>query len=644
MCGITGIYHFNNSKTVEEAEIIKMRDTMIHRGPDDAGIYISPNNKVGLGTRRLKIIDLSSAGHMPMGVSRPNSKPSVWITYNGEVYNFRALKKELEKRGYQFRSRTDTEVILNAYIEYGFDCVKKFNGMFSFVIWDDKKKIFFAARDHLGIKPFYYTVQDGTFYFGSEIKAIIAHPDFKKELNEEGVSHYLTFGSSPAPYTLFKDVKKLPAAHYLVVQKSGAVEEVEYWAPTSENQQVKSEKEYIEETRSLLRDSIRAQMVSDVPFGCFLSGGIDSSTNAALMSEALGQPVEMFSVGYKDFEAKNEFEYSRKVAKFIGTKKPHEILLDESHMREFLQQYAHYADDPNSDPACFPLFWLSKLTRDSGVTVIQIGEGADEIFAGYEQYLKAIKLQKIYNSLNLSLPNWTKSSLYKIGFFKFLHNASSTMGKEYVMRLIMGEKPFWGLAIAFGDYTKRDLLSTEFKNKMLGKSYRIVEARYEELRDINKNADFLKQMTYLDIKHRLPEFLLARADKMTMAHSVEGRVPFLDHRLVELALSIPENLKLKNNTTKYILKKAVEGIIPDEIISRKKQGFSNPISEWLRPEHAISKDLTNIIFDSKLKQRKILNYKYVKRLIHTHQNQGIDQSFKIWNLVTLSLWYDYWID
>ncbi len=633
MCGINGVFKFNNSNTVKESEVVKMRDTLVHRGPDDAGVYLSPDGRVGFGARRLKIIDLTTAGHMPMSVN------GVWITYNGEIYNFREIREGLEKKGYIFHSRTDTEVVLNAYAEYGEDCVKLFNGMFAFAIWDEKKKKLFAARDHMGIKPFFYAVQNGVFYFGSEIKAILAHPDFKKELEEKNISRYLTFSSLPAPFTLFKNIKKLPAARRLVLNMNGELEETSYWNPITSEEKGKSEEFYISEIRRLLRDSIKSQMVSDVPFGCFLSGGIDSSTNAALMSEALGKPVETFSVGYKDFETKNEFEYSRRVAKSLNAK-THEIVLDESHFREFLQQYAYYADDPNGDQVCFPLFWLSKLTRDAGVTVIQIGEGADEIFSGYETYLKVLRLREKWHWLK-KIPNAAKSVLSEITQ-ALLNITRLDFGKEYAQRFIMGQEPFWGLAIAFGDYAKEGLLTSEFKYRTEESSYDIIKNWYQELKETDSRADFLKQITYLELKQRLPEFLLARADKMTMAHSVEGRVPFLDKRLVELALNMPSGLKVKNGNTKYILKKAVEGIIPSEIIWRKKQGFGTPIDEWLKNDSPISEEMFNIIMSSGLRERNILNYDYVKGLIYSHQNRKANQSFKIWNLITLSLWYDYW--
>jgi len=638
MCGINGIYNFNNSKKVQEDTLIKMRDTLIHRGPDDAGIYISDDEKVGLGTRRLKIIDLSSAGHMPMAVK--SQKDNVWITYNGEIYNFLELKNDLEKKGYKFKSKTDTEVILNSYLEYGPDCVKTFNGMFAFAIWDETKRMLFCARDHLGIKPFYYASIAGTFYFGSEIKAILANPDIKKELNEEGLSYYLTFSCLPSPQTMFSGIKKLAPAHYLIIKPNVEIEEKEYWNPVKKTSEIKSEEFYISEVRRLLRDSIKLQMVSDVPFGCFLSGGIDSSTNAALMTEALNKPVETFSVGSAMFEKYNEFQYSRQMAKFLGAK-THEILIGEKHMEEFLSKFAYYSDDLNGDQVCLPLYFLAKLTRESGVIVIQIGEGSDEIFAGYDTYLQAVNLYESWWKWLEKFPQSFKKFSFNVS--KILKHPYFDFSKGYLQRLAFHQEPFWGIAVAFSDYQKEFLLLPEFKKRIsLETTYAAVKNYYDELKYIDNQADFLKKITYLEIKHRLPELLLMRADKMTMAHSVESRVPFLDKRLVELALQMPENIKLKNNTTKYILKKAVEGIIPDEIIWRKKQGFATSMSEWLKPNSPISNRLIQIILSSKLKERKIFDYDYIKKLIYSHQHQKVEQNFRLWNLITLSLWYDYW--
>lgn len=639
MCGIAGVYKFNNPQAVSEDEIKKMSDVLTHRGPDGSGVYISPDKKTGLGHRRLSIIDLSSAASQPMA----NENKTIWITFNGEIYNFKELKSSLEKDGHIFHSKSDTETIIHAYEEYGFDCVKKLNGMFAFAIWDENKQILFTARDHLGIKPFYYAIQNGNFYFGSEIKAILAHPDFKKDIAEENISHYLTFSCLPSPYTLFKDVKKIAPAKYLIIDKNGIIKEEEYWNPAIDYKNTyntpQTEEFYISEIRKILRDSIKSQMISDVPFGCFLSGGIDSSTNAALMSEVLGKPVETFSIGSQDFQKYNEFQYSRQMAEFLKTN-PHELLTTDEHLKEFLNQYAYFTDDPNGDQVCMPLFWLSKFTHDNNVIVIQIGEGSDEIFSGYLTYIQAINL---YNSIWQKLekiPQVIKNILFTAS--KILIHPRFDFYKEYLLRLKNNQEPFWGNAIAFGDYQKEKLLTPEYKNKLKKSSYEIIENYYKEIKNIDNSANFLSQLTYLEIKHRLAELLLMRADKMTMAHSIEARVPFLDKRLVELAMSIPVNIKIKNNEPKYILKKAVEGIIPQEIIWRKKQGFATSMSEWLKPENPMSKKLLEIIFNSKLRERNILNYDYIEKLVYAHQYQGVEHNFRIWNLITLSLWYDYW--
>jgi len=649
MCGISGIFHFNNSRVVKESEVTKMRDTLIHRGPDDAGSYVSPDKKVGLGTRRLKIIDLSEAGHMPMSAEgtrdkRQETRDKVWITYNGEVYNFKVLRAELEKKGYRFHSRTDTEVILNAYIEYGFDCVKKFNGMFAFAIWDEKRKLLFAARDHIGIKPFYWAVQNGTFYFGSEIKAILAHPDFKKELDLPKISYYLTYGAMPAPYTLFKDIRKLPPAHTLIVRSDSKLEEKEYWSPLSREHHTNkkhNEEYYAEEIKKILKESIEAQMVSDVPFGCFLSGGIDSSVNAALMSRALGLPIETFSIGTNEHEKYNEFQYSRKAAELLKAK-IHERVINRNDFIELLKGggYAYHADDPNADYVCVMVYYLSEFIKKSGVIVAQVGEGADELFAGYEPYKLVLSLHdRIWKNLE-RFPRFLK----KIPYLATIPISSPRIDfhKEYLRRLGAGEEPFWGLAIGFTPTHKKYLLQKEFgKTLAQNHEYEIADKFYRTIRKLDPEADFLEQMTYLEIKNRLAELLLMRVDKMSMAHSIEARVPFLDYRLVELALHIPQSIKLKNQTTKYILKKAVRGIIPDDIIDRKKQGFGAPVEEWLRDKEK-SKPFFEMIRNSKLKKLGIMNYEYIEKLFRSHQRTHTNNCFRIWTLLTLSVWYDYW--
>ncbi|MDP2704137.1 MAG: asparagine synthase (glutamine-hydrolyzing) [bacterium] len=633
MCGITGIYDTRGQTPVLEGDLTRMRDTMHYRGPDSAGIYISFDGRVGLGHRRLAILDLSPAGHQPMNYDKGQRAKDLWITYNGEVYNFKELRGDLQDKGYTFKSQSDTEVILAAYAEWGPECVKRFNGMFAFAIWDEANKILFAARDHVGIKPFYYSFENGVFLFGSEIKAILAHPSFKKELCEESVPLYLTFGCVPAPHTLFQGVKKLPAAHCLLLHENGKLEIKEFWNPLAFARNPKPETPnpkqledfFVSETKRILEDSIRMQMVSDVPFGCFLSGGIDSSTNAALMGRALGTPVETFSIGVKDFGEKyNEFEYSRRTAELLGARR-HETLAGREELLGFLPEFAEHADDPQADFISFLVYYLAKLTRDSGVIVAQVGEGADELFAGYPQYPAFLSSYHVYR-------RFSPFSRLAAPFFS---------SNPYVKRLVRGQEPYWGLAVAFSG----DLSARHSDPALAGEespAYAIIKNLYSEVDRVCPEADMLTRMAYIDLKIRLAEFLLMRVDKMAMAHSVETRVPFLDHRLVELAFQIPESLKLKHGTTKYILKQAVRGVIPDEIINRKKQGFGAPVKEWLRSP-VTAKEFTDIIFNSKIRERGLFDYDSAQKLISAHQSGKADNTFRIWTLITLSLWYDRWI-
>jgi asparagine synthase (glutamine-hydrolysing) len=381
-------------------------------------------------------------------------------------------------------------------------------------------------------------------------------------------------------------------------------------------------------------------MISDVPFGCFLSGGIDSSTNAVLMSRALGHPVQTFSVGYH-LEKYNELQWSQRIANLIGTK-PNEIILTEKELLEFIETGPYFLDDLNSDYISFPVFYLSKFTRQKGVIVIQIGEGSDEIFAGYQTYLNAFKLYNLFWQKLARLPAFLRKAVW--GAAENFSACRFSVYQRYLERLAKKQNPFWGLAEAFPEYQKKRLLTLEFQKNLPTNLIheQFVQKIYKQIKTIDPAADFLKQLTYLELKHRLPELLLARADKMTMAHSVEGRVPFLDKRLVELSFTIPSWLKFKQNQPKYILKKTVEKILPPEIVWRTKQGFSAPMNEWLKPHTPTGHYLSQKIFNSKLKELNILNYNYVRDLIRANCYHNNGHIFRIWNLIMLSVWYDYW--
>jgi asparagine synthase (glutamine-hydrolysing) len=632
MCGIAGLYAFENGG-VRETDLSRMRDTLAHRGPDGKADYCSPDGTVGLAQRRLAIIDLRPEAGCPM----PNEDKSLWITFNGEIYNFKKLREELLKKGHTFRSHGDTETILHGYEEWGTDIVKRLNGMFAFALWDDNKKILFAARDHVGIKPFYYALQNGAFYFGSEIKAILAHPKFERDLDEPMIGHYLTFSCVPAPHTLFREVKKLPAAHALTVDANGKVHTWEYWNPLKPDHRMpegKPEKFYVEAARTILNDAIEMQMISDVPFGCFLSGGIDSSLNAALMTNALGKPVETFSIGSAN-EKYDEFAYSRKVAGMLHAK-THERTVGFDDFLRYLDHYGIFADDPNGDQTNFLVYYLSELVRSSGVVVVQTGEGGDELFAGYGTYKKAAALYPVWRFFS-NLPAFVKrlanAIVQSLPFSRFT--------KEYAFRFARGEEPFPGHAIAFGSVQKHMLLAKPYRdNPAWNAEHAIVKKYYDEAEAYAPQGDFLNRVAYLELKMRLADFLLMRVDKMGMAHSIEARVPFLDYRLVELALAIPEKIKLKNGELKHVLKEVAKGVLPNDIIHRKKQGFGAPVEEWFRSDET-SAVLLQKIYASKLAERGFFDYDYVRRLAARHK-QGENHTFRLMNLLTLSLWYDTW--
>lgn len=639
MCGFTGIYYLNSDKIINEETIIRMRDTMVHRGPDDSGLYVSDDKKLGLGFRRLSIIDLSHEANQPLF----NEDKNLVLVFNGEIYNYKELKENLISLGHKFRSQTDAEVILHLYEEKKENLLEDLNGMFSFVLYDFKTETIFCCRDRLGIKPFYYYLKDDIFLFGSEIKSILNYDSFHKELNLEAISHYLDFLCVPAPMTLFKNIHKLNAGHYLILTKNDIIIK-KYWNPFNKLQEYanKSENFYIEKTRDLLKDSIKQQMVSDVPFGCFLSGGIDSSANAILMSEALENPVKTFTSFYENEENYNETQHAKKIVELLGSEN-HIIKLDKNDFITWLDEFARIADDPNGDPVSFPLYYLSKLARENNTIMIQVGEGSDEIFCGYKSYLYYAKLWKIFWRYSKNLP-WVKSLPYTI-IHSIFFPSKKGIQIELLRRLARNKPLFFGGAHGFYTYEKSSLFTDKFKHLVkLDGSDNITQKYYKELKIINPKADFVAQMMYIELSLRLPELLLMRVDKMSMANSIETRVPFLDHRLVELASCIPMKYKIKNEESKYILKKALHNIVPDDIIYRKKQGFHAPIKEWLKPqqENDISYKLLNIIRNSKLKDLGILNYKYIEQMIKSHQHGNRDYSLKLYNLITLSLWYDYW--
>lgn len=633
MCGIVGTLSFKNSNfNVTEEYIIRMRDTMAHRGPDGAGAWVSDDGRVGLGHRRLSIIDLSDAAAQPMC----NEDGSLWTTYNGEIYNHAEIRVELSKSGrHKWKTdHSDTEVVLHAFEEWGIGCLHKFRGMFAFALWDGRKKELWLVRDRIGIKPLYYSIHHGRIVFASEIKALLKDPDQKRAVHEEAFYHFLSFLTTPAPQTLFDGVKKLPGGTWIRISENGDIREERYWDVWDYTKPLLnvSEEEIARLLLGELRRAVSYRKVSDVPVGVFLSGGIDSSANTALFSEGEGGPVKTFCIGYdRDYGTyQNETKYARMMASQVGAEY-HERLLTIDDLLDFLPGMIRLQDEPIADPVCVPVYYVSKLARDNGVIVCQVGEGADELFWGYEGWKRLLEIQRM--SDRFLLPALKKFGAHALSF---VPKIKENIRLEWLRRAGAGQPIFWGGAEAFSEIHKKRLLSprlrSQFANFSSWEAIKPIRARFEEKAWEKSNLNW---MSYLDLNLRLPELLLMRVDKMSMGVSLEGRVPFLDHKFVEFAMSIPEAVKTKNGTLKHILKKSVRGVIPDELIDRKKQGFGVPVYEWFFGGLGNSARDKLISFCDKT---DFLDKNEVMRLM------GKGQGPKVWYLLNFAMWWEEYVE
>lgn len=639
MCGICGIWEYGATEgRVEAALIEKMRDVMTHRGPDDAGDLIFDEGRGGFGFRRLSIIDLSPAGHQPMR----GCTDRVWLVFNGEIYNHQALRAGLEGRGHAYASRTDSETILHLYEERGLDFIHDIEGDFAIALWDADRERLVLTRDRAGVKPLYFYQRDGRFIFASEIKAILEHPSVTPEVNEEALYHYLTFVTTPAPQTLFRDVRKLPAGHMLVVNRDGSACLTQYWdALPPESALVRTETEHQQNILELLRASIKKRMMADVPFGVFLSGGVDSSANVALMSELMSQPVRTFTVGFHDSEQLNELESARAISKRFGTDH-HEVMIGREEMQKFLPELVFHQDEPIADPVCVPLYYVSKLARDTGTIVVQVGEGSDEIFGGYDWFRTYLQIEERFWRHAERFPVSARQAASAVAKPLVERVLKKRMAGELVRRLGANESLFWGGAIVFDETMKPNLLSPEMRVRYKGLStYDVVREYQSTIARARPASDYAARMTYLELKLRLPELLLMRVDKITMATSVEARVPFLDHHLIEYAMGLPRSLKVKGATGKHILKRALESILPADVLYQPKRGFGAPINEWFRGPGGAG--LVKQLMSSSIRKRNFFDYTFVQRMADEHARGARDWSANLWCLLNLSLWYERWI-
>ncbi len=634
MCGICGIFHYGNSRGAStparlESNLLQMNHQIMHRGPDDAGTRVS--NTTGLAMRRLSIIDLKS-GHQPLS----NEDGSIWIVFNGEIYNHTELRHQLISRGHTYRTHSDTESIVHLYEEYGPDCVQLLRGMFAFVIWDKLRNKLFAARDRLGIKPFYYRLQDGTFIFGSEIKALLAYSGVGAEFNPGVLAEYLAFGYVAGDQTLFSGIRKLPAGHTLELVEEGTVEIRRYWdLSVADDPESRQRSYYVQRYRELLEDAVSSHLMSDVPLGVFLSGGLDSSVVAALTAKSRREPIQTFSVGYGE-QAYSELPYARIVSEHIRSQH-HEVQVTRQQFFESLPDVIWHEDEPICWPSSVALYHLAKLTREH-VTVVLTGEGSDETLAGYTRYPWTV-----WNARMDSAYRGVTPSALRAFVREQIHSAKlgATLRRKLEHTCLGRDGASWpsfyfdNFYSAFSAAEQRPLLSPDFQ-AYADSAYAGSMAVWERSR-----GTLLKRLLYTDINTYLVE-LLMKQDQMSMAASIESRVPFLDHPLVEFAARIPSSYACKGLEGKNVLKSAVEDLLPRSIIYRRKMGFPTPWSGWLAGEQL--QELETLLLEPRSMERNLFQRDAVRGLFAEHRTRTRDNSNRIWRLLNLELWFRVFVD
>jgi asparagine synthase (glutamine-hydrolysing) len=629
MCGIVGFLTHQAVNIPGEGVLRAMRDTLIHRGPDDSGEFIRPLDDGGpfvfLGHRRLSIIDLTG-GRQPLS----NENGMIWVIFNGEIYNFQELRNQLGALGHQFKTNSDTEVIAHAYEEYGENCLQHFNGMFAIGIWDEPRRRLFLARDRLGKKPLYYSLMNDTFLFASELKALLVYPCFSKKVDPLSFAKYLFFEYIPSPHTIFGDARKLPPASYLIWQKEG-VKIKEYWSPFNSEDKEKHLSEPEAESRmiELLRESVKRRLISDVPLGVFLSGGIDSSTIAALAQEEVPGKIKTFSIGFED-PSFDESAYALLASKYLGTEH-HEQTMTPKDLINLVPSLADILDEPMADASILPTYLLSKFTREH-VKVALGGDGGDELFAGYPTYL-AHKCAKQYEFLLGKVHpivgffgNLLPVSDHNISFDFKVKKFLSGIGYPDVIRNFI-----WLGSFSFPELER--VLSPE-TNTQVDRS-RLAEeiTSYEKGFPSNDKTALLQ---YLDLKLYLQDDILVKVDRASMACSLEVRAPFLDYKLVEFVMDLPSSLKLRRFTTKYILKKGMKRSLPKEVIQRSKKGFGVPIAKWIKgPLKELFGDMLSY---DRMRREKFLNPGYVESVLQDHISNKRDNRKQLWTLLVWELW------
>lgn len=626
MCGICGKF---DKTGVNQPDLAQMTSAIAHRGPDDEGFYL--DKSIGMGVRRLSIIDLQ-AGNQPVS----NEDGTIWIVFNGEIYNFRQLRGRLQDNGHSFSSHTDTEVIVHLYEDYGFECLQFLRGMFAFAIWDSRRQVLFIARDRLGQKPMFYSDYGGVFQFGSEVKSLLATGDVPREIDYRSIYDYLSLRFIPSPGTMFRHIRKLPPAHYLTY-RDGSVRVSRYWDLEFEEEESLAGKDFIEGVESKLSETVSTHLVSDVPIGAFLSGGLDSSMIVAMMARTMEQGLDTFAIGV-DNEDFSELPFARQVADHVGTR--HHESCVKSNLVQLLPEMIWHMDEP-SDPIAACVYYGAELAGRH-VKVVLGGDGGDELFAGYDRYLGLHYLgfynvipnlirQKVIGPIISSIPenfsykSWTQQ-------LRWFHEVASAGGRgaQYA-----AATSFFRFSDAEKRMLFRDRVSNGFGNH---NSDQIIADIFDQASAVT----LTDRMLYTDIVTRLPEHTLMLTDRMTMAHGVEARSPFMDHELVEYLARVPSQMKIRNGELKSILRQVAENYLPDAIVRRPKQGFMFPVAYWFRED--LYPYLRDSLLSSTFIEEGIFSRSYVEKLIEEHRSSQVDHHVRLWMLLNLDIWHQIYLE
>ena len=630
MCGIAGILEFGRDARANASALRDMCSIITHRGPDDDGFYT--DNSVGIGMRRLSIVDVAG-GHQPIS----NEDGSLWIVFNGEIYNHLALREQLIARGHSYSTHSDTETVIHAFEEYGADCVQHLRGMFAFAIWNRNTKTLFVARDRLGIKPLYYKLTAERLLFGSEIKVLFAHGGVRPEFNRSALPEYLAFGYLSGEETFYSGIKKLMPGHTMTIGPNGQPEIRQYWdLDASKPHESRDESYYVRSYRELLEDAVQSHLMSDVPLGVFLSGGVDSSAVAALMSKMRNEPVETFSVGYTE-QTYSELPFARTVAEHIKSKH-HEVFVSEQDFFGALPHLIWHEDEPITWPSSVSLYFVAKLARER-VTVVLTGEGADETLAGYTRYAFTMKNAAMDRTYRSVMPSVLRRALRNSVATSSLLGATLRRKLEHTFLAKDGEAwdsfYFDNFFSAFGGVEQAGLLTADFAREFApATAYTNVLSYWE--RSATQGGEMLQRLLYTDIKTYLVE-LLMKQDNMSMAASIESRVPFLDHVLVEFATRIPREVQIHGLAGKRILKKAMEDLLPHEILYRPKLGFPTPWSGWLAGPRL--ETIRAMLLEPRSLQRGYFRREAIEKLFDEHRAKHRDNYDRIWRLLNLEIWH-----